>query len=80
MKVVNYTYRHFPSPDLGMIDILIVLTIGQVGDYAAYAGAIRFEEKEKVTNIRWVADNGLKLSHAECVRYFPTVPANRYRA
>ena len=67
MDEVTYTFGRHALPSLLMrCDLMAVLTVGDVDDYAAYIGI--------GSDPAWVADHGDKLAEQEARIHFPGLP------
>lgn len=80
MKILNTNKRRYPkqkkiaytasSQDVDYVEIITVLTEGEIGDFAVYIGEGSPE---------WVASFGNKLSYKEAICHFSHIPEEKYR-
>lgn len=59
--------------------IITVLVAGQIGDYAAYRGAVPGGRYFETVQDEWVAANGNKLSFHEAQALWPGIERDKYR-
>ena len=72
-RVLAYNYWNTNG-----VGIVIVAREGHADDWAAYIGALPNRDTEREV-IEWTAHYGAKLSRQQASRWFPQLPAEKYR-